>query len=175
MKKFRKGQLIIHPQQGVFKLERFKKREIEDQKDFYLVLKPFFKSRSGLKVFIPEELAEKVGLRRIAKKGEILRALRGAARFLKNNLGKEMDDSEEDFENWVREREFKKSLILLGYLYYRMKILKQMRMSERQLYKKALLLLSEELAAAKRCSKKHAQKEIFNHFRAVFKKRKEDS
>lgn len=170
-KKFRKGQLIVHPQQGVFKLKGKKKRKVKKQEEDYLILTPFFKSRSGLRIFIPGEIREKVGLRRVANKTIILKGLRQAVRFLKNNPEKEIEESPELLEKWFREGYFKKSFVLLGQLYFKLKILKKITLTQRELYKKNLQFLSEEFAVAKRCSKKYAQKEILKKIRPVLKKR----
>lgn len=174
-KKFRKGQLVVHPQQGIFKLQTVKKREIDDEQKVYWVLAPFFKTRGGLKVFTPEATGEKVGIRAVADKKVILKALRGAAKFLKNNPEKEIEGSEDQLEKWIKEEDFKATIILLGQLYFKLKILKKGKMIERELYKKALVLLTEELAAAKRCSKKYAQKILLEKLRPVLKKRIEEA
>lgn len=170
-RKLRKGQLIIHPQQGVFKLQGIKKRKVGDQEKVYLVLIPLLKSRSGLKIFIPQEIRERIGIRKVANKKTILRGLGQATRFLKNNPNKEIEESMELLEDWLREGNFERGFVLLGQLFFKLKILKKATLTARELYKKDLRLLSEELAVAKRCSKAYAQKEILNKLEQVLEKR----
>ena len=170
-KKFRKGQLVVHPQQGVFKLQKIEKRKIAEYEELYLILTPFFKIQGGLKIFIPLKIGESVGIRRVGSKRDILKSLRAAARFLEKNPVKDVEGSDEIIEVWAREADFKSSLIFLGQLYFKSKISKDIKMAERKFYKRLLEMLSEELAVAKRCSKKFSQKQLLDKFEKVFNKK----
>ncbi len=170
-KKLRKGQLVIHTQQGVFKLQGIKKRRVGDKEKLYLVLIPLLQPRSGLKIFIPQEIREQVGLRRVADKKIILKGLSQATRFLKANPSKEIEEDTELLEMWAREANFKKSFILLGQLFFKLEILKKATLTARELYKKDMRLLAEELAVSKRCQRAHAQQQIIKRLELVLKKR----
>lgn len=170
-KNFRKGQLIVHPQQGVLKLVKFQEKEIKGKKEAFFSLKPFFKSQGGLKLFIPESLLAKTGMRKICEKKVIFKGLREAAVFLKKSPELVREVNEEEALEQVKTADFKGMMILLGQLYFKMKVLKEQKIIEREVYKKLLSILSEELAAARKCAKKFAKKEILKRIEKALKKK----
>lgn len=153
---FKAGEMAVHPKHGVGEVVELEERVVGERKTTFYVLKIV---DSGLKVMVPTEAAERVGLRPIMKKKEaqkifdILktpevavdvqpwnRRFRAYTEMLKSGLPSEIAKVLRDM--------------------YRLKFDKDLSFGERRLLDQARSLLVQELALAKKVKPDSIEGEI---------------
>jgi CarD family transcriptional regulator len=160
--KFKVGDMAVHPAHGVGEVAQIEDRELGGRKSACYVLRIL---DSGLKVMVPTEAAERVGLRAVMKKREaqqilgILKApevavdvqpwnrrFRAYTEMLKSGLPSEIAKVLRDM--------------------YRLKFDKDLSFGERRLLDQARSLLVHELALAKKVERSKIEGEIQQIFSA---------
>ena len=153
---FKAGEMAVHPKHGVGEVVELEERVVGERKTTFYVLKII---DSGLKVMVPTEAADRVGLRPIMKKKEaqkifdILktpevavdvqpwnRRFRAYTEMLKSGLPSEIAKVLRDM--------------------YRLKFDKDLSFGERRLLDQARSLLVQELALAKKVKPDSIEGEI---------------
>lgn len=153
---FRMGDRIIYPAHGIGIIDRVEEKTVSGKKRAFYVIKIL---ENGVTIMTPVDNAEKVGLRSLASKKDISRALK----ILSKNVSVSLD------ENWNRRQKcyFKKiktgSLIEIAEVYRdltSLQVEKGLSFGERKMLDNAKYLIVSEIAEAKGIEIKKAEKLI---------------
>lgn len=159
---FKVGDMAVHPKHGVGQISEIAQKDFGGSVSACYVMKIL---DTGLKVFVPTEAAERVGLRPVMKKKEaqkILDVLRAPEVAV-------------DLQPWNRRFRAYTEMLKSGLPteiakvlrdMYRLKFDKDLSFGERRLLDQARSLLVQELALAKKVEPKSIETEIHQIFQA---------
>ena len=157
---FKIGDLAVYPAQGVGVIESIEKKEIMGNKQMFYIMKIM---GNGVKIMIPTNGADSVGLREIISTKEV----GNVYKILKKR------DIKIDQTTWNRRYREYMEKIKTGSLYdvaevfrdlFRLKLTKDLSFGERKLYDTAQVLLVKELSKAKTTDEKTIILEIESLF-----------
>jgi CarD family transcriptional regulator len=144
---FKVGDKIVYPMHGVGKIESIEKKTVLKQRDTFYIITII---NSGMKVMIPVEKAEAIGIRAIISKREVSKVLL---------LLKKKEVITED--DWKLRYQGNIDKVKSGSIYevgevardlYRRSKEKELSIMERKLYENAYQLVIHEIALAKNVS-----------------------
>ena len=153
---FKVGDMAVHPAHGVGEVERMEERDFGGRKTACYVIKI---RDTGLKVMIPTEAVERVGLRPVMKKKEAQKILD----ILK------APEVAVDLQPWNRRFRAYTEMLKSGLPseiakvlrdMYRLKFDKDLSFGERKMLDHARSLLVRELAIAKKMNQEKVEKEL---------------
>lgn len=155
--KFKIGQNIVYPLQGVGRVDAIEMRQFNGMESSYYTI---YLHSFDMKVFVPVEKASDLGLRPIVSKKKAKEALVIIAK-----------DSEPMRGDWKARYQVNRDLLKQGSvvdiatvvraLYHRSKI-KELPVQERKLFDDALRLLVDEISASLEQSNKEVEKLIYS-------------
>jgi CarD family transcriptional regulator len=156
--KFKIGQNIVYPLQGVGRVDAVEEREFNGSKSLYYTI---YLHSFDMTVFVPVDKATELGLRPIVSKKKAKDALAVIAK-----------DNEPMKGDWKARYQINRDLLKQGSvvdiatvvraLYHRSKI-KELPVQERKLYDDALRLLIDEISASLEETTKEVEKLINRH------------
>lgn len=155
--KLKKGEIIIHPRQGACRIKKVLPKRI--------VLCPCFNKGSRLTIFIPKKNIEKIGLRSLKTKKEVLRALKNLNARVKVQ---KLEYSREELREWFEKGDLESLSRATLELYKNIYVDEDNRISQKKLLERTINFLAEEVAAVQRMSKKEARKKILDRLRRTF-------
>ena len=150
------GDKAVYPSQGVAEIIGIEKKEIFGKIQRFYVLRAL---DSGLRILVPIDKAEQVGLRRVADKDEIQEVLQ----ILRDK------EIHIDRQTWNRRYRGFMEKIKSGSLFevaevfrdlYRLKGLKPLSFGERRMLDTAKGLIVQELSVARASDERHVEQEI---------------
>lgn len=142
--KYKKGDKVVYPMHGVGHIEELKTVKIlGEQKKVYVI----HILNNGMKVMIPTENVDKIGLRPVISVKEVDKVLKILA-----------DEETEMEEDWKLRYQINMEKVKTGSIYevaevarnlYRRSLAKDLSIMERKLYENAYQLITNEIALAK--------------------------
>ena len=157
---FKVGDKAVHPKHGVGEVTEIESREIAGKKASFYVLKVL---DTGMKLMVPTETADRVGLRTVISKkdaGKVLEILKST-------------DVAVTAQPWNRRQREYTEMLMSGSPFKVAKVLrdlsrlkggKDLSFGERRLLDQARSLLVTEVALARKVKEDHIQKEILEIF-----------
>lgn len=157
---FKVGDKAVHPKHGVGEVTQIESREIAGKKASFYVLKVL---DTGMKLMVPTETADRVGLRTVISKKDATKVLE----ILKST------DVAVTAQPWNRRQREYTEMLMSGSPFQVAKVLrdlsrlkggKDLSFGERRLLDQARSLLVTEMALARKVKEDHIQKEILGIF-----------
>lgn len=157
---FKVGDKAVHPKHGVGEVTQIESREIAGKKSSFYVLKVL---DTGMKLMVPTETADRVGLRTVISKKDATKVLE----ILKST------DVAVTAQPWNRRQREYTEMLMSGSPFQVAKVLrdlsrlkggKDLSFGERRLLDQARSLLVTEMALARKVKEDHIQKEILGIF-----------
>jgi CarD family transcriptional regulator len=160
--KFKVGQNIVYPLQGVGRVDAVEERPFNGSMSLYYTV---YLHSFDMTVFVPVEKANELGLRAIVSKKKAAEALTIVAK-----------DNEPMKGDWKARYQINRDLLKQGSvidiatvvraLYHRNKV-KELPVQERKLYDDALRLLIDEISAALEKSNKEVEQLIYGQLEPI--------
>lgn len=157
---FKVGDKAVHPKHGVGEVTQIESREIAGKKASFYVLKVL---DTGMKLMVPTETADRVGLRTVISKKDATKVLE----ILRST------DVAVTAQPWNRRQREYTEMLMSGSPFQVAKVLrdlsrlkggKDLSFGERRLLDQARSLLVTEMALARKVKEDHIQKEILGIF-----------